>query len=373
VPKINLTDLTVRSLQPPEQGQVVYYDASLRGFGVRVSQGGSKTFVLQTGPKNKRVRHVLGRYPDVTLAEARAHAKKITSELTLNQRPTATQTFKSALATYIDTHCLQLSAAHKTEVTRTLNTHFLPKLGAKLLTNIESGDVTKILDALVKVRPSEANHAHTNLKTFLNWCVRRNLIAYSPIALLSLPSRTVERDRVLSDDELRKVYLAATEVGHPFGFFCLIAIHTGLRRGNIAAMEWSWITDEHITIPAPAMKSEKSFVLPNLINENLKLIPRDHARYVFASEAGTPLSAFSKHKRKLDQLCQVENWTLHDLRRTFRSKLSEWRCCSSDIAERLIDHAPQSKVERIYDRWHYLPEMREALTHYEGHLARLIS
>jgi integrase len=372
MPKINLTDIAVRALQPPEQGQVVYYDASLRGFGVRVSQGGSKTFVLQTGPKKKRVRHVIGRYPNVTLAEARAQAKKLSSELTLHQKPTATQTFKEALTIYLDTHCLQFSKSHKSEVKRTLNSYFLPSLGAKLLTNIQTEDVTKILDTLVKQTPPQANRAHVNMKAFLNWCVRRKLISHSPVALLSLPSKPVERDRVLSDAELRRIYIAASEIGHPFGFFCLIAIHTGLRRGTIAAMEWSWITEEHITIPAPAMKGDKPFILPNLINDNLALIPHLHPRYVFPSEVGTPISAFSKHKRNLDRLCQVEDWTIHDLRRTFRSKLSEWRCCTIDIAERLIDHAPQSKVERIYDRWHYLPEMREALINYEAHLAQLI-
>jgi integrase len=169
------------------------------------------------------------------------------------------------------------------------------------------------------------------------------------------------------------VYAAAQELAYPFGFIVLLAIHTGLRRSNVAKLEWSWISDDVITIPAASMKDEQPFLLPNLINENLKLIPKVHPRYVFPSRAGTPFSVFSQNKKKLDARCKVENWTLHDLRRTFRSKLSEWRCCSSDIAEMLIAHQVGTKVQRIYDRWTYFPEKREALEIYERRLAQLVS
>jgi integrase len=372
VPKIALTDVTIRALKPPERGQTMYFDtaANIRGFALRVSSGGTKTFVLMTGPENKRRREVLGRYPDISLQQARIQARRVSSQLTLNERPTETLLLKDALALYFVTHCMALSEAHRIEVKRTLRTHLLPPLERKLVADINVGDLTKILDPLSSSTPSEANHTYSNIKTFLNWFVRRGLITYSPLARLTRPAKLNDRDRTLSDEELKAIYIAAQKLGYPFGTIVLLAIHSGLRRANIAGLQWEWITPDAITIPATDAKGDKKFVLPNLVNDILQLIPNT-SPYLFPSEAGTPFSAFSKSKKKLDALCNVENWTLHDLRRTFRTNLSKWRCCSIDIAERLIDHAPASKIEGIYDRWHYFPEMKEALVQYEHNLALL--
>jgi hypothetical protein len=47
VPKIVFSDVGLRSIVPPPSGQVDYWDAKLPAFGLRVSQGGSKTFILK--------------------------------------------------------------------------------------------------------------------------------------------------------------------------------------------------------------------------------------------------------------------------------------------------------------------------------------
>ena len=76
MPRLHLTDLAVRALKTPASGQVDYWDAAIRGFGVRVSQAGTKTFVAKV--KNRRV--TIGRYPDVSLADARRKANGVKSE-----------------------------------------------------------------------------------------------------------------------------------------------------------------------------------------------------------------------------------------------------------------------------------------------------
>jgi integrase len=66
--------------------------------------------------------------------------------------------------------------------------------------------------------------------------------------------------------------------------------------------------------------------------------------------------------------------TLHDLRRTFSSKCAEWQVASPDIIERLLGHTTAlSPIARVYNRWHYLPEMRTALERYEKKLAELLA
>ena len=101
--------------------------------------------------------------------------------------------------------------------------------------------------------------------------------------------------------------------------------------------------------------------MPNLIGENLALIPKD-VRVPLPFSPRHSLNAFSLNKRQLDQLSGVTGWTLHDLRRTFSSKCAEWQVASPDIIERLLGHTTAlSPIARIYNRWHYLPQMRAAL------------
>jgi hypothetical protein len=74
MPPGKLTDVTIKSLRPPESGQKTYWDDAVPGFGVRVSQGGSKAFVLVHGVNRERV--TIGRYPIISLSDARGKAKE---------------------------------------------------------------------------------------------------------------------------------------------------------------------------------------------------------------------------------------------------------------------------------------------------------
>ncbi|HXE54964.1 MAG TPA: Arm DNA-binding domain-containing protein, partial [Tepidisphaeraceae bacterium] len=102
---MRLTDLTIRSLHVPEKGQKTYADDTVPGFGIRISQGGTKTFVLVHGANRERT--TIGRWPVISLADARSEARRILAEYTLGKhRPKRIQ-FADALALFIDAHCRQ--------------------------------------------------------------------------------------------------------------------------------------------------------------------------------------------------------------------------------------------------------------------------
>ena len=94
MPKNRLTDISVRALKPPAQGQVTYWDKSLAGFGVRVSQGGAKTFVLVYGANRRRIS--IGRFPAIKLSNARMEAKRLIAEHTLGRARQITVPFDTA-------------------------------------------------------------------------------------------------------------------------------------------------------------------------------------------------------------------------------------------------------------------------------------
>ena len=81
MPKARLTDISLRSIRAPDIGQVTYWDETLPTFGIRVSQGGSRTFVIQKSGR----RTVVGRYPTLSLSQARTEAKRLLAEMTLGK------------------------------------------------------------------------------------------------------------------------------------------------------------------------------------------------------------------------------------------------------------------------------------------------
>jgi hypothetical protein len=98
----NLTDLTIRSISPPLKGQQDYFDDALPGFGIRISQGGTRSFFLFTGKKKNRERKSIGRWGIITLAQARAEAKRILAERTLGHHKPKTMTFFLCSAAALD-------------------------------------------------------------------------------------------------------------------------------------------------------------------------------------------------------------------------------------------------------------------------------
>jgi len=122
VPKIELTDIGVRSLKAPDHGQTTYQDNRFPGFGVRVSQGGGKSFVLVHGAKRQRT--TIGRYPAITLKEAREAAKRILAETRLGKRRFAPINFGDAKERFL-LDCAQRNRPRTVaEYRRHLDRHF---------------------------------------------------------------------------------------------------------------------------------------------------------------------------------------------------------------------------------------------------------
>src|ERR1700676_3050995 len=119
---MRLTDISVRALPPPTKGQKTHWDDTLKNFGCRVSQGGTKSFVVQHGADRRLI--TIGRYPVITLAEARVEAKRILAELTLGRHRPRTARWDEALELYLAA-CAEKNRKRTVHAyTRLLNRHF---------------------------------------------------------------------------------------------------------------------------------------------------------------------------------------------------------------------------------------------------------
>lgn len=401
MPTIALSDMTVRTLPSPAKGQLAYWDDKLPSFGVRVSQGGSKTFVVKISNRFQ----ALGRFGVITLSEARTVAKQLFAEKTLGKKRAPSMTYAAALAEFLEQKEQTRRPRTVEDLTFRIKQHFSFKG--------QIGDIThaEFQRQLKKVpTKSERDHALSVAKTFFNWAENERYITDNPTRGIK-PYGKKKRLRVLTDQELRTVWLACEHfekeaVDNPdpplSTTYCAIVkmlILAGQRCTETASIRREYFDGSTgrdasgtITLPDTLTKNHEEHTLPlgpmaiALIRERLRktngamLFPASRLKSG-KDPSDTPFSGWSKSKLKLDALisliCEAQGlddwptlrpWVHHDLRRTFRTNLGKIGVFPH-IAERVVNHiSHRTDVERIYDMWKYLPEMRDAIGRYEAYL-----
>jgi integrase len=192
---------------------------------------------------------------------------------------------------------------------------------------------------------------------------------------MKMPARYVPRQRVLTDEELRQVWLTAENAGYPFGTIVRLLILTGQRTGEINSLRFEFIDGDNLTITFPETKNGRLHTVPYgpLLMRVLKEVPQK-SRYLFPGrDPAKPYNGGGKQKFLFDKQCIIAPWTLHDLRRTFATNMARLGV-APHIVERLLNHSSGtiSGIAAIYNRFQYLDEMLEAMTAWERYLKRLL-
>jgi integrase len=366
MPRLHLTDVVVQRLQSVG----IYYDDTTPAFGIRIGKH-RKAWVITKGKDRQRI--TFGLYPSMTLADARQEARKrLVEEPVKGGRITfgeAYELYKPVLATK--------KPRTQRDYKRALEKFLQPVLGKKRLPDIEYETITAVTD---KLSLSDRRNTLAVGRTFFRWCVKppRRYIKSSPLEGVELP-KVKKRKRTLNDTEIPIVWRAAQAHGYPYGTICQLLLLTGQRRGEIASLRRPWINEKGrtITLPEFLTKNSKEHTFPygDMVAEVLRTVPRwNETDLLFPSKVSfeRPLSGWGKYKKELGD--GLPRWTLHDLRRTYRSIHGQIGT-PSEIAERLINHASavQSDVEEIYDRWHYLPQMNAAVLSFEDHFKAVLA
>ena len=252
--KLKLTDLGIKSLPIPAKGQTDYYDTTYPGLCVRVSQGGSKVFTLIHRKNGARKRYTLGAYGEISLSEARTLARRLQVVPPPNS---PSLTFYEAVHSYLATEGQNMGARHRAEVERIFQKQFTD-LHKKALAEVDTGHITAIID---RMTPSAANHAYVRVKTFLTWCRRRKLIPSNPLEDMKTPYKMRSRDRILTDDELRRIWHACLQLG-TFGRIVQMLLLTGCRRSEISDLRREWIQGDLLVIPKEHTKGKREHIVP---------------------------------------------------------------------------------------------------------------
>ncbi|TPO01488.1 site-specific integrase [Mesorhizobium sp. B1-1-5] len=399
-----LTELQLKNAKPSaEKAQYEIRDGKIAGMFVRISKE-SKTFVLKYRFEGRPLRLTIGRYPDISLLDARNKAQDARSQIAKGIDPQGVKKkekrklsdrVKELVAQFIESECkgpnFEKTGKPKWDswklVKASLDAYLVPALGSRSVHHVTDSDITSITKKIVASgKPQAANTAFWYMRAFFNWCRKppQRLIAVSPCDGLPDPAPKVTRERVVSSAELEAIWKGCAAVGYPYGNIVKLLMLTGQRRTEVAAMRWSELNLETglWEIPGDRTKNEDPTIIP-LSTQALTIlrgVPKLSDTFVFPARGNdeSHFSGYSKCKKDLDKKTLIdgkplENWTQHDLRRTLATNLGK-RQVPPHIIEHILNHkaASMTAVAKIYNRYQYVDEKREALQSWSDHIEGLV-
>jgi integrase len=396
--KVLLTDAFVHSLSPAAKGKrVVIFDAMLRGLSVRVTDTGSASFyAARRWPGSKHWSGLkLGSVGEITVEQAREKfiewkkLHKAGLNPSLEERRTRQVTERKAGDTFASV--LTKFSKAKQHLRQTAQTEKDIRREARPLldrpiSDIERRDIIELINAM-KERGVEAraHNAFANLQRVMNWAVANDILSVSPMSGLqpkSLIGAKNVRQRVLTDAEIVAFWSACGKLAYPYQQMFRLLLLTGQRKAEVWKARWSEfdLTAKLWVIPEERFKSGTIHRLP--IGDDAIAILQDCPRFaggdfIFTAKNGsTYANGIDAALSRLNRIIATEaggplpRWSLHDLRRTMRTRLSQLRI-PEPVAEMCIGHAKKG-LARIYDQHAYEAEMREAMTAWAGLLRSIV-
>jgi hypothetical protein len=337
---------------PPDRKDRLVFDDELSGFAVRVTRDGAKVFLFQyrRGAAVRRV--TIGRYGELTPAQARKRAVALRGRVAAGGDPAAERAAELAAeaeaarkrrqAAQADALSLgklielwaakQLAAkseSYRREAQRALRVHLAGLLGLPAH-GIQVATVQRALDGMQRPRvgagaqagagksrrkgpPSatattgetQARRVRAYGRALYNWAMKRNLVPGNPFAAATVEGRDLPRERVLTDAELGEVWRAAGGLGWPWAAYLRVLLLTLQREREVAEMAWSELSPDLALWELPGARTKNG--KPHLVHlaEPVRAILRGVPRMagsplVFTTTGRTPISGFGHAKARLD-------------------------------------------------------------------------
>ena len=407
---MKLTAAIVRSAGiPPGKSEAIFFDDDVPGFGLRIREGGSRSFVFQYKLGTKQRRMALGTATALNFAGTRKTAEQLYARVKLAQDPagdkaearaTGAQTFKAVATDFLATKRTKLRERTYPDLARHLLKHAKP-LHELQLAKITRRDIAPIIASVTKNSGAvTANRVRTSLSTLFTWTLEQGMAADTNPVVGTSRNKEKSRERVLTPAELRLIWANLGD-DHFAAIVRLLAL-TGQRAGEIAGLSWKEIHEGMILLPAERSKNHRAHVVP-LSSPALAIVDtQEHRadRDLIFGRGAKPFSGWSNCKERLDARIKKANggkdiphWTLHDLRRTFSTyaggglpayqlatlpardkELAKGLRIEPHIVEAILNHVSGSRsgVAGTYNRSTYEGPKRVALDLWAEHLTAIV-
>lgn len=378
--KLNKT--AAAAIQVPKgKGEIVVWDDTISGFGLRARESGSRVWVYRYRIGHKQRVITFGSAAAMTTQQAREQAVKFHAQVKLGLDPAAGKVEGQARATEIFQYAARLFLARQqgrlkprtyVEVVRHLMVHAKP-LHPMLLARIGRRDIAIRLAEIATDRgPAAANRLRASLSAMFAWSLREGLVESNPVINTNKAIEGGSRTRVLTKSELREIWNALPD--DDFGDIVKLLALTGQRRDEIGGLRWDEIDFDNavISLPPPRTKNKRPHEIPlsppalALLQKRLRI--REH---VFGKHAG--YQGWSRSKASLNQRLSIPDWRLHDLRRTMSTIMHDDLGIAPHVVEAVLNHLThRAGVAGVYNRALYAREKANALARWADYLIAVV-
>jgi integrase len=354
------------------------WDTTVMGFGAR-KQTNLVHYYVRYRHNGSQIVRSIGRHGALTPDTARARAKQLLGTVAGGTDPFAQALAGEGFSVVVDRYLERKRASLKPnsfkETEMYLRNHSAP-LHRLRLDQIDRRKIAALLGDIETARgPVSRNRLRSVLSSLFSWCVQEGLLDTNPVAGTGMANEGGSRERVLTQDELRKLWRALGD--DAFSDVMRLLLLTGQRRNEIGKLQWSEVDlARKMIILAPARtKNSRQHELP-LSAQALAIIARQPRRnsteFVFGTRSG--FTNWHGCKQELDARIGIAPYRIHDLRRTCATGMGELGVLPH-VVEQALNHVSGAKagVAGTYNRSKMIDAVRQGLQAWSDHIDRITS
>lgn len=389
---MKFTDAAIKAMKPKSDRYEVYEGD---GFGIRVTPNGKRTFVFRYKLHGRPRRMTLGPYGHggISLKEARNRWYAARAKLEHGTDPGQAQ-IEEKRANYEAGTVGELANDYMTkhakakkrswiEDQRIINREVLPAWKNRKAKSIKRRDVIELLDRIVdRGAPIRANRVFEVIRRMFRFGVERDYLETTPCLYISKPAPEQRRDRVLSPEEIRTVWIKVEEIpsARPVQLALRLLLATGQRRAEVAGIEKDELDLESRwwTIPAERTKNGKIHRVPlndyatACISELLELSEGSpHLFPATRAEGAIDPNTLTKAVGKYQEIFGLPHWRTHDLRRSFITHMRGDPKCRQYVPL-VVNHTESDITSQAYDRFAYDDQKRAVMDAWQAKLEAII-
>ena len=396
MPKMNglffSTDREIQNLKPQEKRYSVK-DKLNNGLFVEVWDSGTKTWHYRYSLNGKQERLVIGRYPDLSLKEARQVRDESASLVAKGISPKQNKNKVTSIlfSDYGERYLNEVIKKERKDpynMILCLNNDIYPMMGSIPLDQVSIEDIRRtIWRKKEQGYDAAANQVRGLLKRMFDYAMTLGLVPFNPV--LAIPSRHIHkakpRDRYLSTNEIRTYYttLLNSRIYRPRKLGLLLSLLTLVRKSELLKAKWEyidfdkriWLIPETKADSATGHSREMVVYMSNQVIEifrELKTIAGDEPYVFVGRQSGTHIShnAFNTAQKAALALTDLPPFTVHDLRRTASTHLNE-QSFHSDAIEACLNHTMRG-VRGVYNKAKYEKERIEIMEKWSNYIFSVI-
>ena len=391
-----LNDRQIKNAKPAETGKKTkLFDGG--GLYLEVTPAGGKVFRLKYRIDGKEKTFTIGKYPTVSLVEARQAAENARRLLVSGQDPSeakqqekrerqaaALNTFESIARRWHSDNLIRWKENHAARVLRYFETDVFPVIGAMSIQEIRVSDIKVVLDG---VMARGVNNTAEKIREWtgaiFDYAVMLEIVETNPAYSLRkyIPAKQTDHRPALPREELTEFFrrLILAEIEPQNRIALILNMLTFLRSTELRGGQWNEIDFDAAmwTVPAQRMKHEKTAPKPPhavpLADWTLELLAElkeitGNTPFLFPSRTKTDgFISDATISRIIERMGYKGRVTPHGFRSLASSVLNE-QGFNPDAIERQLAHIENNKIRAAYNRADYLNERKEFMQWYSDFL-----